>query len=36
MVNFVAHFYQLGLTDVYKNGKAVPGEKLSESVRITI
>ena len=26
----------VGLTDVYNNGKTVPGEKLSESIRITI
>ena len=35
-MNFIADFQQLSLTDVYSNGKKVPGEKISESVRITL
>ena len=35
-MNFIADFWQLGLTDGYNNGKTVPEEKLFGSVRLTI
>ena len=36
IMNFIADFQQLGLTDMCNNGYTVPWKKLSESVRITI